>query len=73
MLPSLRRDHYLRASVVIIGFEGNRIVMARDDVMAVIVVDAVTRHHSHSGTVVAVGCDRLNGQVNLGLDSDLYS
>ena len=49
LLPSLRGNHDLRASVVIIDFEGNRIIMARDDVMTVIVVDTVTRHYGYSG------------------------
>ena len=46
--------------------------MARDDVMAIIVVDAVTRHYGHSGTVVAVGRDCLDRQVDLGLDRNLH-
>ena len=46
--------------------------MARDDVMTVIVVDAVTRHYGHSGTVVTVRRDRLNGQVDLGLHRNLH-
>ena len=46
--------------------------MARDDIMTVIVVDAVTRHYGHTCTVVAVGCDCFNGQVDLWLDGNLH-
>ena len=46
--------------------------MARDDVMTAIVVDSIARDHRHSGTVVTVGCDCVNRQIDLRLHRNLY-